>query len=191
MYRIFVFSFWWKFCILYYVFQFCIGNWIRRISEKGRVYKIRAWLYEIVQNVYKIMAQFLFWKSKMVGYVPPPLQIWIANTGEGAGVQNCMKCVQNYGTVFILKFENGGAGDIDLIATVIIIHIHPFRESRLAHSGIASNPNKGPVFSFPRSSWHLVNKKIIIKKKITPTTVQICKLENIEHKRTKQVCYGG
>ncbi len=43
------------------------------------------------------------------------------NTGEGEGVQNsssvvqnCTKYVQNYGTIFILKFENGGAGGTDL-----------------------------------------------------------------------------
>ncbi len=30
-----------------------------------------------------------------------------------------------------------------------------------------------------------LKKKIIILKKITPTTVQICRLENIEHKNMK------
>ncbi len=34
------------------------------------------------------------------------------------------------------------------------------------------------------------NKKIIIEKK-TPTAVQICRLENIEHKSMKQVSYSG
>ncbi len=34
-------------------------------------------------------------------------------------------------------------------------------------------------------------KKIIIFKKITPTTVQVCGLENIEYKSMKQVSYSG
>ncbi len=33
-----------------------------------------------------------------------------------------------------------------------------------------------------------MKKKIILKK---PTTVQICRLENIEHKSMKQVSYSG
>ncbi len=36
-----------------------------------------------------------------------------------------------------------------------------------------------------------LKKKNIIFKKITPTTVQICRLENIEHKSMKQVSYSG
>ncbi len=32
---------------------------------------------------------------------------------------------------------------------------------------------------------------ITLKKKITPTMVQICRLENIEHKNMKQVSYSG
>ncbi len=34
------------------------------------------------------------------------------------------------------------------------------------------------------------NKKIFIKKN-SPTTVQICRLENVEHKSMKQVSYSG
>ncbi len=37
------------------------------ILEKGKVFKIRARLYKIVWNVYKITASFLFWNLKMVG----------------------------------------------------------------------------------------------------------------------------
>ncbi len=33
--------------------------------------------------------------------------------------------------------------------------------------------------------------KIIIFKKITPTTLQICRLKNLEHKNMKQVSYSG
>ncbi len=36
----------------------------------------------------------------------------------------------------------------------------------------------------------IVNKKIFIKKK-SPTTVQICRPENKEHKSMKQVSYSG
>ncbi len=36
-----------------------------------------------------------------------------------------------------------------------------------------------------------IYKKIIIKKTKSPTTVQICRLENIEHKSMKQVSYSG
>ncbi len=35
-----------------------------------------------------------------------------------------------------------------------------------------------------------IQKKIFIKKK-SPTTVQICRLKNIEHKSMKQVSYSG
>ncbi len=48
-----------------------------------------------------------------------------------------------------------------------------------------------------RRKWHFhswnqfVIKKIIIFKKITPTMVQICRLENIEHENMKQVSYSG
>ncbi len=34
-------------------------------------------------------------------------------------------------------------------------------------------------------------KNNYLKKKITPTMVQICSLENIEHKNIKQVSYSG
>ncbi len=216
------FSFWWKFCISYYVFQFCmtgLGEYRRRegctkfelgctkcvknygviffqnltmmrlrassfkfllwIPAMGRGDKIWTRLYKIVRNVYKFTAPFLFWNSKIVrlrassppnlnieycgrggctkfelgctklyetctklrhhfnfefrkwwGYMPPALQIWIANTAEGERVQNsssfaqnCTKCVQNYGTIFILIFENGGAGGVDLILAQFVSKI--------------------------------------------------------------------
>ncbi len=70
----------------------------------------------IVQNVYKIMARLLFWNSKMVGLHASALQnlnceYWwrVGCTKFEFGCKNCTKCVQNYGTIFILKFENGGA----------------------------------------------------------------------------------
>ncbi len=46
--------------------------WIANTRE-GSVYKIRAQLYKIVQNVYEIIASFLFWNFKMVG-----LGAWIS-----------------------------------------------------------------------------------------------------------------
>ncbi len=65
---------------------------------------------------------FFFQNSKMTGLRASSPQIWIAITIEGEGVQNsssvvqnCTECVQNYGTIFILKFENGGAGGMDLL----------------------------------------------------------------------------
>ncbi len=86
--------------------------WLSNMRE-GSVYEIRARLYKIVRNASKFTAQILFWNSKMAG---PPSKIWTSNTrqAEGVrnwnfGVQNCKKCVQNYGKMFILKFENGGA----------------------------------------------------------------------------------
>ncbi len=50
---------------------------------------------------------------------PPKFELKISGKGEGVQnsssvVKNCMKCVQNYGTIFILKFENAGAGGMDL-----------------------------------------------------------------------------
>ncbi len=67
-----------------------------QIPRMGRVYKIRARLYKIVQNVNKIMAPFFFFEiRRWWGYVPPAPQIWIANTGEGEGVQNLSSIVQN------------------------------------------------------------------------------------------------
>ncbi len=36
-----------------------------------------------------------------------------------------------------------------------------------------------------------MDKKNIYLKKKSPTTVQICRLENIEHKSMKQVSYSG
>ncbi len=45
-----------------------------------------------------------------------------------------------------------------------------------------------------RKTWVTLGKKlkkIIIFKKVTPTTVQICRLENIEHKNMTQVSYSG
>ncbi len=54
------------------------------------------------------------------GYMPPPPKIWTSHIMQGEvvrnsswGVQNCKKCVQNYDTMFILKFENGGATCLD------------------------------------------------------------------------------
>ncbi len=38
--------------------------------------------------------------------MPPGPQIWIANTEEEKFVQNLSSIAQNYGTIFILKFEN-------------------------------------------------------------------------------------
>ncbi len=104
--------------ILYIVLCFSIlHNCIRRIPEKGRVNKIWARLYKIVASF------FFFHNSKMMGLHTSSHQpkFWIANTGEGKGVQNSSsvvqnytKCVQNYGNIFILEFENGGAGGMDL-----------------------------------------------------------------------------
>ncbi len=74
-------------------------------------------VYKIVQN-YGII---FIWNSKMVCLHASSPQIWIANTEEGECVQNsssvvknCSKCVQNYGTIFILKFENGRATCLQL-----------------------------------------------------------------------------
>ncbi len=47
------------------------------------------------------------------------------------------------------------------------------------------------VFPVPSKQIHSCKKKKIFKKKTTPTTVQICRLENIEHKIMKQVSYSG
>ncbi len=51
----------------------------------------------------------------MVRYVPPTSpnlnsKYWGREgvINSSSVVQNCTKCVQNYGTVFILKTENGG-----------------------------------------------------------------------------------
>ncbi len=66
-----------------------------RIPGKGWMYKIGARLYKVVRNVYKIMTPFLFWSSKMVGYLPPALPNLNWKTGEGEGVQNSSLVVQN------------------------------------------------------------------------------------------------
>ncbi len=55
------------------------------------------------------MAAFFSKNLRRWGYMPPRPQIWVANTGEEEVVQNLSSVVQNYGTIFILKFENGGA----------------------------------------------------------------------------------
>ncbi len=47
------------------------------------------------------------------------------------------------------------------------------------------------TYIYIRKNKTLLVKIIIFFLKITPTTVQICRLENIEHKNMKQVSYSG
>ncbi len=73
----------------------------------------------VVQNSKKkskILAQCLFWNSKMVGLHASTHQNLNFEYEGRKGVrnscsvgQNCKKCVQNYDTMFIFKFENSGA----------------------------------------------------------------------------------